>query len=128
MLTPKLVRHPSDEVDFLHVRCFSRPLPPAPRFDGAASLMGWTGLIFLGAVIGAAGWWLHPLRRAGRTGRGAAGRIWTAIGAGILATIVARMLGNIVDVYHDGDTLEWIACTVFAFVVVTATVALSGRR
>ncbi len=87
--------------------------------------MGWLGLIFLGAMIGAAGWWLHPLRRAGR---GAARRIWTAIAAGILATIVARMLGNIVGVYHDGDTLEWLACALFALVVVTATVALAARR
>jgi hypothetical protein len=92
--------------------------------------MGWTGLIFLGAVIGAAGWWLHPLRRAaGRGGvRGAAGRIWTAIGAGVLATVVARMLGNIIDIYHDGDTLEWFACTGFALIVVTVVVALTARR
>jgi uncharacterized membrane protein YeaQ/YmgE (transglycosylase-associated protein family) len=90
--------------------------------------MGWIGLIFLGVVIGAAGWWLHPLRRAGRGARGPAGRIWTAIAAGILATVVARMLGNIVDVYHDGDTLEWLACAVFAFLVVTTTVGLAARR
>jgi hypothetical protein len=90
--------------------------------------MGWTGLIFLGAVIGATGWWLHPLRRAGRVGTGAAGRIWTAIVAGILAIIVARMFGNIMNLYHDGDTLEWFACTVFALVVVTVTVGLAARR
>lgn len=90
--------------------------------------MGWLGLIFLGAVIGAASWWLHPLRRAGRVGRGAAGRIWTAVAAGILASIVARMLGNIVDLYHDGDTLEWLACAVFALLVVTLTVGLAARR
>jgi uncharacterized membrane protein YeaQ/YmgE (transglycosylase-associated protein family) len=95
--------------------------------DGAASLMGWIGLIFLGAVIGAAGWWLHPLRRAtGRTG--AMSRIWTAIVAGVLATVVARMLGNIIDIYHDGDTLEWFACAGFALVVVTVVVALTARR
>jgi TctA family transporter len=91
-------------------------------------LMGWGGLIFLGAVIGAAGWWLHPLRRAGRAGHGAAGRIWTAIAAGIVATVVARMLGNIVGVYHDGDTLEWFSCALFALAVVTAAVASSRRR
>jgi hypothetical protein len=90
--------------------------------------MGWFGLIFLGAVIGAAGWWLHPMRRAGRVGAGAAGRIWTAIVAGVLASVVARMFGNIIDLYHDGDTLEWFACAGFAFVVVTATVALAARR
>ncbi|WP_244815108.1 hypothetical protein [Caballeronia sp. Lep1P3] len=90
--------------------------------------MNWLGLIFLGAVIGAAGWWLHPLRRARRTGHGAAGRVWAAIVAGMLATVVARMLGNIVDAYHDGETLEWFACTLFALVVVTATVGLAARR
>lgn len=90
--------------------------------------MGWIGLIFLGAVIGAASWWLHPLRRAGRVGRSPAGHIWTAIAAGILATVVARMLGNIADVYHDGDTLEWLACSVFALLVVTTTVGLAARR
>ncbi len=90
--------------------------------------MGWIGLIFLGAVIGAAGWWLHPLRRAGRVACGPAGYVWTAIAAGILATVVARMLGNIVDVYHDGDTLEWLACAVFALFVVTTTVGLAARR
>ncbi len=57
-------------------------------------------------MIDAAGWWLHPLRRAERVSHGAAGRIWTAIAAGILATVVARMLGNIVGAYHDGETLE----------------------
>jgi hypothetical protein len=90
--------------------------------------MGWIGLIFLGAVIGAAGWWLHPLRRAGRIGKGAAGRIWTAVVAGILATVVARMFGNIIDLYHDGDSLEWLSCSLFALVVVTFTVTLAARR
>lgn len=90
--------------------------------------MSWIGMIFLGAVIGAAAWWLHPLRRARRVGPGAAGRIWTAVVAGVLAAVVARMFGNIVDVYHDGDTLEWFACTLFALFVVTATVALAARR
>ncbi|WP_244847317.1 hypothetical protein [Caballeronia sp. SL2Y3] len=90
--------------------------------------MNWVGLVFLGAVIGAAGWWLHPLRRAGRVGRGAAGRVWAAIVAGIIATVVARMFGNVVDVYHDGETLEWFACTLFALLAVTATVGLAARR
>jgi uncharacterized membrane protein YeaQ/YmgE (transglycosylase-associated protein family) len=88
-------------------------------------LMGWIGLIFLGAVIGAAGWLLHPLRRAAR---GPAGRVWTAIAAGILAVVVARMAGNVIGAYHDGDTLEWFACTLFAIIVVTVTVALAARR
>ncbi|MFM0139975.1 hypothetical protein [Caballeronia grimmiae] len=92
--------------------------------------MSWIGMIFLGAVIGAAGWWLHPLRRAGRVAQGAAGRIWTAIVAGAIAAVIARMFGNVAGVYHDGDSLEWFACTLFALVVVTVTVtvALAARR
>jgi hypothetical protein len=35
--------------------------------------MGWPGIVLLGAVIGLAGWWLHPLRRASRT------RSWVAL-------------------------------------------------
>ncbi|SAL76406.1 hypothetical protein [Caballeronia telluris] len=89
--------------------------------------MGWIGTVFLGAVIGLAGWWLHPLRRAGR-GRSLAARAGTALGAGILAAVVARMFGNVVGAYHDGDTLEWLACSLFAFVVVTVTVGLAARR
>jgi hypothetical protein len=90
--------------------------------------MGWVGLIFLGAVIGLAGWWLHPLRRAGRIGPALAGRVWMALGAGALATVLARMFGNLVGAYHDGDTLEWLACSLFALVVVTVTVGLAARR
>jgi uncharacterized membrane protein YeaQ/YmgE (transglycosylase-associated protein family) len=89
--------------------------------------MGWPGMIFLGAVIGWAGWWLNPLRRANR-GRRTSGAVWMAIGAGVIAAVVARMLGNIVGVYHDGDTLEWLACALFALLAVTVTVSATARR
>jgi hypothetical protein len=90
--------------------------------------MGWTGIVLLGAVTGAAGWWLHPLRRAGRTGNSPAARIWAALAAGVAAAALARMLGNITGAFHDGDTLEWLACVLFAFVVVTTTLGLAARR
>jgi hypothetical protein len=48
--------------------------------------------------------------------------------AGVLATVVARMLGHVVGVFHDGDTLEWLACSLFALVAVTVTVGLAARR
>jgi hypothetical protein len=54
--------------------------------------------------------------------------VWTAIVAGIIATVVARMFGNVIDIYHDGETLEWFACTLFALIAVTATVGLAARR
>jgi uncharacterized membrane protein YeaQ/YmgE (transglycosylase-associated protein family) len=96
------------------------------EFGRNVALMGWIGTVLLGAVIGFAAWWLHPLRRAAR--KRPAGRVWAALGAGVLAAVVARMLGNVVGAYHDGDTLEWLACSVFALVVVTVTVGLAARR
>jgi Na+/H+-dicarboxylate symporter len=90
--------------------------------------MGWPGIVVLGCVIGLAGWWLHPLRRAGRVGSKPAGRIWVAALAGVIAAIVAKMLGNAIGAFHDGDSLEWLACSLFALVAVTATVGLAARR
>ena len=48
--------------------------------------------------------------------------------AGVLAIVVARMAGNVIGAYHDGDTLEWFACTLFAILVFTVTVAFAARR
>ena len=67
--------------------------------DAAKPQANGPGEAQVGEVIGAAGWWLHPLRRAGRVVRAPAGYVWTAIAAGILATVVARRLVNIVDVF-----------------------------
>ncbi|CAG4927804.1 hypothetical protein [Paraburkholderia saeva] len=84
--------------------------------------MGWTGIAILGAVVGLVGGWLHPLRRAGR------GRIVVALVAGIVGAVVAAMAGNVTGLFHDGDTLEWLACTSVALIAVAVTVGLLSRR
>jgi hypothetical protein len=87
--------------------------------------MGWPGIVFLGLVVGLAGWWLHPLRRLVSR---PFGRLWAAGLAGIVAAIVAKMLGNITGAFHDGDSLEWLACALLALVAVTVAVGLAARR
>jgi hypothetical protein len=79
-------------------------------------------MVVLGAAIGLAGWWLHPLRRASRA------RWWVALLAGVLGAAVARMAGNVTGLFHDGDTLEWPVCTAIALIAVAATVGLLSRR
>jgi hypothetical protein len=87
--------------------------------------MGWPGIVFLGLVVGLAGWWLHPLRRLVSR---PFGRLWAAGLAGMVAAMVAKMLGNITGAFHDGDSLEWLACVLLALVAVTVTVGLAVRR
>ncbi|CAN7508860.1 hypothetical protein LJR034_003423 [Caballeronia sp. LjRoot34] len=87
--------------------------------------MGWPGIVFLGLVVGLAGWWLHPLRRLVSR---PFGRLWAAGLAGMAAAIVAKMLGNITGAFHDGDSLEWLACVLLALAAVTVTVGLAARR
>lgn len=84
--------------------------------------MGWPGIVVLGAVIGLAGWGLHPLRRSSRA------QWWMALLAGVLGAGVARMAGNVVGLFHDGDTLEWPVCTAIALIAVAVTVGLLSRR
>jgi len=84
--------------------------------------MGWPGIVVLGAVIGLVGWWLHPLRRSSRV------RWWMALLAGVLGAAVALMAGNVIGLFHDGDTLEWPACTAVALIAVAVTVGLTSRR
>lgn len=84
--------------------------------------MGWPGLVVLGAAVGLAGWWLHPLRRASRA------RWWAALLAGVLGAAVAHMAGNVIGLFHDGDTLEWPVCTGVALIAVAVTVGLLSRR
>lgn len=90
--------------------------------------MGWSGIVVLGLVIGLAGWWLNPLRRAGRTGATPLGRVWLTAFAGIVAALVAKMLGDVLGAYHDGDSLEWLACALFAFAAVTLALGAAARR
>ncbi|WP_345811904.1 hypothetical protein AAGS40_13265 [Paraburkholderia sp. PREW-6R] len=84
--------------------------------------MGWPGIVVLGAVIGLAGWWFHPLRRASRA------RWWVALLAGLLGAAVARMAGNVIGLFHDGGLLEWPVCTAIALIAVAVTVGLLSRR
>ncbi|CAG4908388.1 hypothetical protein [Paraburkholderia gardini] len=84
--------------------------------------MGWAGIVILGAVVGLVGGWLHPLRRAGRA------RIPVAMVAGVAGAVVAAMAGNVAGIFHDGDTLEWLACTSVALIAVAVTVGLLSRR
>ena len=84
--------------------------------------MGWVGIVILGLAIGFVGWWLHPLRRASRA------RLWLALVAGVAGTVVAMMAGNVTGLFHDGDTLEWLACTAVALIAVAATLGLLSRR
>lgn len=81
--------------------------------------MGWPGIVVLGAAIGIAGWWLHPLRRLNRSSRA---RLWVAVLAGIVGASVARMAGNVIGLFHDGETLEWPVCTAIAMIAVAVTV------
>jgi hypothetical protein len=84
--------------------------------------MGWPGILWLGAVIGAAGWWLHPLRRPGRAG------LVVAVLTGLLGAALARMAGDVTGLFHDGDTLEWPVCTAVALIAVAGAVGLFSRR
>ncbi|MGN8112608.1 hypothetical protein ACTJLB_31930 [Paraburkholderia sp. 22098] len=87
--------------------------------------MGWPGIVVLGAAIGVAGWWLHPLRRLNRSSRA---RLWVAVLAGIVGASVARMAGNVIGLFHDGETLEWPVCTAIAMIAVAVTVGSLSRR
>ena len=90
--------------------------------------MGWPGIVVLGAAIGFAGWWLHPLRRSNHSNRSGRARLWVAVLAGVLGASVARMAGNVMGLFHDGETLEWPVCTAVAMIAVAVTVGFFSRR
>jgi hypothetical protein len=46
----------------------------------------------------------------------------------MVAAMVAKMLGNVTGAFHDGDSLEWLACALLALVAVTVSVGLAARR
>ena len=68
---------------------------------------------------------MHPLRRLNRSGRA---RVWVAVLAGVMGASVARMAGNVMGLFHDGDTLEWPLCAAVAMIAVAVTVGLLSRR
>ena len=84
--------------------------------------MGWPGIIALGAVIGLAGWRLHPFYRATRL------RWFAAVPVGVISAGAAKMAGNVTGLFYDGGVLEWPVCTVVAFVAVAVAIALAARR
>lgn len=86
------------------------------------SLMGWSGIVVLGIVVGVAGWWLHPMRARRRGG------LMLAVVAGVLGAVLARLAGRFTGLFHDGELLEWPVCTALALAFVAAAVALRPRR
>jgi len=83
--------------------------------------MGWSGIVVLGLVVGGAGWWLHPLRRAARHG------LVLALVAGVLGAALANAVGGATGLFHDGELLQWPLSTALALVFVGVCVALRGR-
>ena len=79
--------------------------------------MGWLGIGWVGAVVGLVGWRLQP-ERAGR-------RWWWSVLAGALAAVLAKMAGNVVGLFGDGDTLEWF---ISVGVAIAAVACLTLRR
>ncbi|TAM02364.1 MAG: hypothetical protein EPN70_16955 [Paraburkholderia sp.] len=84
--------------------------------------MGWPGIVVIGVVVGAAGWWLHPMRAR------AHGCFALAVMAGVLGAGFARVAGRVTGLFHDGELLEWPVCTASALVFVAVAVALRVRR
>jgi hypothetical protein len=84
--------------------------------------MGWPGIVVLGAVIGLAGWRLHPLYRATRM------RWFVALPIGVVAAGAAKMAGSVSGLFYDGGVLEWPLCTAVALSAVAAAAALAARR
>lgn len=83
--------------------------------------MGWSGIVILGLVVGGAGWWLHPLRRAARHG------LVLALVAGVLGAALANAAGGATGLFHDGELLQWPLSTALALVFVGVCVALRAR-
>jgi uncharacterized membrane protein YeaQ/YmgE (transglycosylase-associated protein family) len=88
---------------------------------GRPPLMGWPGIVLLGAVIGLVGWRLHPSYRASRM------RWFVAVAIGVVAAAAAKMAGNVAGLFYDGGVLEWPMCTAVAFAAVAVATALTSR-
>ena len=84
--------------------------------------MGWIGIVILGAVVGVAGWWLHPLRNGVRRG------LSRAVIAGVAGAVLANAAGRVSGAFFDGELLQWPVCTAVALVATAAFASLSFRR
>jgi hypothetical protein len=84
--------------------------------------MGWAGIVFIGVVVGLAGWRLHPSYRKSRL------RVYAAVLVGVIAAAAAKMAGNITGLFYDGGVFEWPVCTAVAFAAIAMTVAVAARR
>ncbi|WP_433704031.1 hypothetical protein [Paraburkholderia sacchari] len=87
--------------------------------------MGWPGIVALGLVVGFAGWFFHPLRRASGS---AGGGLAIAVAAALAGAALAKAAGRATGLFYDGELLEWPVCTAGALVLVAVLVALRARR
>ncbi|WP_233864792.1 hypothetical protein [Paraburkholderia adhaesiva] len=84
--------------------------------------MGWFGIVVLGIVVGVAGRWLHPMRTRARGG------LVLAALAGVSGAVLARLVGRVTGLFHDGELLEWPVCTALALAFVATAITLRARR
>lgn len=84
--------------------------------------MGWIGIVILGAVIGLAGWWFHPLRGGQRRG------IWQALVAGVAGATLANAAGRLSGAFLDGEMLQWPVSAAVALLAVAVMAPLAFRR
>jgi hypothetical protein len=84
--------------------------------------MGWAGIVFIGAIVGLAGWRLHPSYRKSRL------RAYAAVLVGVIAACAAKMAGNVTGLFYDGGVFEWPVCTAVALAAIAMTVAMAARR
>lgn len=87
--------------------------------------MGWTGIVILGAVVGFAGWWLHPLRSAAAAGRRG---LLRAVMAGVAGAVLANAAGRLTGAFFDGELLQWPVCTAVALAASAVITGLSFPR
>jgi len=71
--------------------------------------MGWLGTLFVGAVVGWAGWGIeHGWRRLAQG--------WLAALIAAVAALIIKMLGNITGLFLDGSALEWLGSVLAAII------------
>lgn len=82
--------------------------------------MGWFGAALVGAMIGLAGWRLHP--KAGGFS------VWLTMLMTAAAAVSIKLAGNLTGWLIDGATLEWCVTVGAAIAVVTAAGFMRTRR